>query len=609
MANPKRITVLDEQTANQIAAGEVVERPASIVKELVENAIDAGSRRITVELGDGGVSLIRIIDDGSGIRADEVSLAVCRHATSKISQAADLAHLATLGFRGEALPSIAAVSRLEIRTRTPDSPGGVALVSTGGTTRSESEAGCPVGTRVTVTDLFYNTPARRAFLKSPATEGAYASDILTRLALAHPEIAFQLLNNGHLTLQTTGNGRQIEVIGAIYGKEIARRMLSVEYRGEQMGLSGWVSPPVISRASRNTFSFFVNQRYIRSKVLSDALLEAYHTLLPLHRFPIAVLNLEMDPAAVDVNVHPAKMEVRFHAENSVYGQVLQAVRDALRAGNLIPEVRRPAGPGLPSANFGTPAPEQTRLPAPPSAPKPGGASPVPADARTPDPTSWAAEPSAPEPAAQEAALAYRELPAEPASAAFPDLTVIGQILNTYLVAHSPEGLYVVDQHAAQERINYERMLASRSRAEQYSQPLLVPVVLEMTPPEKEILRDHLDRFAAAGFQLEPFGGSTWLLRQVPTVLVGVSLERVMHEILAALLQPPHLPRQSQLLEDMIIMAACKASIKANERLNQGEAESLLRQLAATEQPYTCPHGRPTLITFTAAELEKQFKRV
>jgi len=604
-ASEQRIIVLDPTTANKIAAGEVVERPASVVKELLENSIDAGSRRIGVEVEDGGLGLIRVTDDGIGINANDAPLAFQRHATSKITAAEDLNALTTLGFRGEALPSIAAVSRLEMKTKTPADLAGTIVRLEGGKLISSGEAGCPTGTTVTVRDLFYNTPARREFLKSPVTEGAYVSDLVTRLALAYPEISFRFINGGQLVFHSPGNGQQIDVINSVYGKDIARRMLPVDYRAENITVTGFVSPPAVNRANRSAFSLFVNRRYVQSKTGSEAVLEAYHTLLPLHRFPVVVLNITVPPDSVDVNIHPAKTEVRFHAEAGIYAQLLAAIRAALSGGSLIPSVpqliRRSSPAPVRQTDFreydAAFSGRSSAVQFPPPEDK------VPTKATEPAPSVTASDEMWREAEAEYAPSA------QPATQAdFPELTVIGQAHNTYIIAQSEEGIFLIDQHAAQERVNYERMMRENA-GRPASQSLLVPVLLDLTLQEKTLLREYLPVFERLGFGLEPFGGNSYLLRSLPVIFTANQGEGVIQAVLADLLARDRTLRVSTIREEAIIQAACKASVKANERLSKGEAESLLRQLAGTANPYTCPHGRPTVLSFSLPELEKQFKRI
>lgn len=600
----KAITVLDPATAGKIAAGEVVERPSSVIKELLENSIDAGSRRIGVEIEDGGLSLIRVTDDGAGVSESEAELAFQRHATSKITAVDDLSSLTTLGFRGEALPSIAAVSRLEMKTRTTGSLAGTVVCLDGGRLLSRGEAGCPIGTSITVRDLFFNTPARREFLKSPTTEAAYVSDLVTRLALAYPEISFRLLNGGQLVFHSPGSDRQIDVVNAVYGKEIARRMLPVEYRAENITITGFVSPPAVNRANRSAFSLFVNRRYVQSKTGSNAVLEAYRTLLPIHRFPIVILNIALPPDSVDVNIHPAKTEVRFHAAAGVFTHLLAAVRSALSGASLIPSVsqliRKSNSPSLHQTDFR----EYNRN----FAGRGTVGSFPPPDAETEAAEEEAIISGTKAEVWLESKAVYSSSPDQCAQSRFPELTVIGQAHNTYIMAQSEDGIFLIDQHAAQERINYEKLMRKNS-SPAVSQSLLVPVLLELTLQEKAILREYLPVFEQLGFGLEPFGGNSYLLRSLPVIFTPNQGEGIIQSVLADLLLHDRIPRANEFRAETLIQAACKAAVKANERLTKGEAESLLQQLAASDNPYTCPHGRPTVLSFTLAELEKQFKRI
>ncbi|MGI5838304.1 MAG: DNA mismatch repair endonuclease MutL [bacterium] len=598
----RRIIVLDLATANKIAAGEVVERPASVVKELVENAIDAGSRRIGVEISDGGISLIRVTDDGAGLGETEAELAFQRHATSKIITVDDLAGLTTLGFRGEALPSIAAVSRLEMKTKTPGSLAGTVIRLAGGEIVSKGEVGCPAGTSVTVEDLFFNTPARREFLKSPAVESANISDLVTRFALAYPEISFRFVSGGQLAFHSPGNGRLRDVINAVYGKDIARRMLPLEYRGGDVVVTGFTGPPALNRANRSAFSLFVNRRYVQSRTGSEAIMEAYRTMLPLHRYPIVIMNIAVPPDTIDVNVHPAKTEVRFHDENGVFTHIRAAVRNALAGASLAP----PAASLLRKSGAATTEQKDFReydrafsgrsgtvpFPTPELSQKNG-------ESESPALTAKAAW--------REQEADYAPAPETGSKSRFPELSVIGQIHNTYIVAQSEDGVYLIDQHAAQERVNYERLMREDD-GRTVSQQLLVPVLLELTLQEKSLLDEYFPALERLGFGLEPFGGNSYLLRSLPVIFTPNQGEGVVQTVLDELLSRDRVPRTKELREEALIQAACKASVKAKERMTPGEAENLLRQLAATDNPFSCPHGRPTVLSFTLTDLEKQFKR-
>lgn len=679
------IQVLDEQLANRIAAGEVVERPASVVKELAENAIDAGATAIDIAVEEGGLASIRVRDNGAGIAADDLETAFQRHATSKIRTDRDLLRIASLGFRGEALPSIAAVSRVTCLSCADGSGLGRKITLEGGGIRSVEQAAAPQGTEIIVRDLFFNTPARLKYMKTIQTELGHVSDCVNRLALAHPEIAFTLTHNGNTLLRTTGGGDRLQVIAAIYGTSAARQMLPAAGETADYRLTGYLSKPELTRANRAGMTTIVNGRYIRSFVLNQAILEAYHTLLPVGRYPLVVLEIGMHPGLVDVNVHPAKMEVRFSKEPELRKFIESALREALgraahipaapeakprqavvqerlQFGPAVPRERHAGGAGRPPGHAaGSDSPVERAAgtggrPADRAAGRDGYAAarggreaPVPRDAAErlyAPPGAKAADAQA----AREAAAA-REYAAgrtasgpvteiyaaaAPSSAAeqsaggldsaappenaadsasrdagrgFPELSWIGQLHGTYIVAQSEDGLYLIDQHAAHERINYEYYLRKYADPPQVSQPLIVPLTLEFTPGEAETIRGRLDAFAAAGVELEPFGGSAFLVRACPEWLPQGREREIIEEMAEWILAEKKTIDIGKLRERAAIMTACKASIKANDRMTREEGEALLARLAACGQPYTCPHGRPILVHFSTYQLEKMFKRV
>jgi DNA mismatch repair protein MutL len=579
------IKILSEQVAARIAAGEVIERPASVVKELVENAIDAGATEIKVESREGGRRLIRVIDNGCGIPADEVELAFQRHATSKLSSVEDLEHITTLGFRGEALPSIAAVAHVTMVTRSRDEAAGSLIRLEGGEVVRRERRGMAPGTVVTVEHLFYNTPARLKFLKTVATEAGHIYALVTRYAMAYPELRFSLVNDGRLIFQSMGTGQVRDVLAQVYGLETASALLAVE-GGEaegpggrwSVGLEGLVSPPSVHRGSRRDISLFVNRRWIHDRSLNYAVTEAYRTLLPVGRFPLVVLFLTMDPAAVDVNVHPAKAEVRFREADAVFAAVQRAVRRTLLDQAPMPVVGqrvRAGGPVWPRHEWGErhrPPPGQAALEI----------------QRTAD-----VEPG-------------REGEGVPGGR-LPMLRVVGQVAQAYIVAEGPEGLYLIDQHAAHERVLYEQLQAARASQKNISQQLLEPQTVELSPEQAGVLAEDLPLLTELGFVLEHFGGNTYLLRAVPAILQGKdpagALVAVVDEMLAG-----NVPLGAE-REARLIASVCKqGAIKAGQTLSMAEMQALVQQLEATSAPRTCPHGRPTMIHLSAEFLAREFGR-
>lgn len=653
MAN---IHVLDEHIANQIAAGEVVERPASVVKELVENAIDAGSTRIDVHVEEGGLTLIRVSDDGSGIAAEDCATAFERHATSKIHAGRDLFRIRSLGFRGEALPSIGAVAKVECITSTNRSGLGRRIVVEGGKLIANEEAAAQQGTTIAVRDLFYNTPARLKYMKTIQTELGHISDYMYRLALAHPRIAFTLKHNGNTLLQTMGNDDLLQAVAAVYGSATARGMIEVRHETMDYRVHGYVGRPETTRANRHGMSFIVNGRYIRNYALAGALLKAYHTLLPINRFPLAVLHIQMEPELVDVNVHPSKLEVRFSKEAELVDMLRKAVVKGLESVALIPS---PANSGSLRTEaslsvkpvvqetldlYAVSRPRESGL----AAPQPPRFSPTdqpptkqaverfmrglkPVDSadhrsgRTPDHLSRGATsvPSGmptearPESSAADAPEAQADAAVDAPSGSFadepksrlPKMHVIGQLHGTYIVAQNETGMFLIDQHAAHERIQYEYYLRKFAQPVQASQELLLAMTMEFTPSESEVLKERLHLFAEAGVYLEPFGGHTFKVTSYPHWLPSGEEELIIREMAEWIVSEKKAPDIGKLREKSAILCSCKASIKANDRQSKEQIERLLDQLREANNPFTCPHGRPIVVSFSTYELEKMFKRV
>jgi DNA mismatch repair protein MutL len=589
------IRVLPTDVAAKIAAGEVVERPASVVKELVENSIDAEATDIRIEVRQGGRRLVRVADNGCGIPPAEVELAFARHATSKLTSVDDLTHIATLGFRGEALASIAAVSHLTMLTHVADEPAGSYLRLEGGALVGREGRGCPVGTVVTVENLFYNVPARLKFLRSETTERRHIDQLITRYAMAYPKLRFSVTHNGRLTFQSTGSGQLYDVLIKVYGLEAAEQMLPIhgppasesdddeatqpETRAQEPQVSGYVSIPAMHRANRDHLTFFINGRWVRDRMLAYAVTQAYHTLLPVGRHPLAVLRVDMDPSEVDVNVHPTKSEVKFLHSDRVFATVQKAVRRTLLDQAPIPEIGSRPGQWT-AADWER---RQTLM----------------AAGREHLPVQLALD-------AQRTGDFPPLVPAPQSEERMPPLRVLGQVARTYIIAEGPAGLYLIDQHAAHERILYEQFMAQQEQVA--SQTLLEPMTLELPPDQAGVMEEQLPVLSSLGFAIEPFGGNTYLLRAVPTVLVGADLRQALAGI-ADELAEGHMPPLDREREKRVIASVCKqAAIKAGQVLSDEELRELVRQLEATAMPRTCPHGRPTMIHLSQTQLEREFGR-
>jgi DNA mismatch repair protein MutL len=578
------IIILDESVANKIAAGEVIERPASVVKELMENSIDAGASSITVEVADGGRRLIRVTDDGCGMSKQDAVLSLQRHATSKIHTAEDLAAISTLGFRGEALPSIATVSVFEMITAHTGAAAGVRLSAQGGTITELAEAGAPAGTQVAVANLFFNVPARLKFLRSDATEYARIADAVTRYALAFPHLGLRLLHNGRETFDRPAGQDLSAAVLAIYGRQVLEALVPVEFSQPDFAVTGLISSPELTRSTRQAEHFFVNRRPIQSRILLRALEQVYRGALPSGRFPIAVLLLDMDPQAVDVNVHPAKAEVRFARESEVYRSVLQAAREALE--------RKMAGASVAPASTPAAAPGATTL-------------------RQPLRTHAQGRPSAQVRHSISASvpMAQAPLPVQPKAAEVgpAGLTALGQWRNTYIVADSPEGLVLVNQHRAHERVLYEQFERAAASGQPQRQHLVAPLTLHFSPAEAAVLEKNLDQFSKLGFELEPFGSGTLLLRAVPAPLAKLDPESLVHDLAEDLLATPAAARTDP-MSALLAGLACHSAVRAGDPLSREEMDRLLSELAQTSQPFACPHGAPLLITFPQGELDRKFLR-
>lgn len=581
------IQILPPDVTAQIAAGEVVERPASVVKELLENALDAGARVITIEVEGGGRRLIRIADDGSGIPAAEVELAFARHATSKLRRADDLDHITTLGFRGEALASIAAVAHVTLTTAARGEAMGTRIRVEGGELVSRERIGAPAGTIVTVENLFFNVPARFKFLKAETTERSHIDGLVTRYALAYPDRRFRLFHDGRKTFEGGGSGSLYDVAIEVYGLDTAREMLRVHGEHQGITVSGYVTPPHITRANRGQITLFVNGRWIQDQRLTHAVVQAYHTLLQVGRYPMGVVLIALPPEDVDVNIHPTKAEVRFRDADGAFSAVQKAVRGALIAGAPIPEAQAPGTPVTAArapvpwspwqaADDIPPGAVQTRFPA-------GGPG---------------ASPPVPEALDEGGGRLGEKLPI---------LRLIGQVGATYLIAEGPEGLYLIDQHAAHERVLYEQFMAERAQHAVSSQALLETVAVEVPPDRAAPLETQLPLLNALGFSVEHFGGHSFLVRAVPAAFARQDPAALLNAI-ADELETGRAPLEREVERRLIVRVCKQAAVKAGQVLTAAEMQELLTRLEACQSPRTCPHGRPTVIHFSAGRLAHEFGR-
>ncbi|MGN9195188.1 DNA mismatch repair endonuclease MutL [Blautia massiliensis (ex Liu et al. 2021)] len=702
----KKIAVLDQNTIDKIAAGEVVERPSSVVKELVENAIDAGATAITVEITDGGKKLIRITDNGSGMDAEQVPLAFLRHATSKIEKVEDLTHIASLGFRGEALSSIAAVSQVELITKTPSGISGTRYVIEGGKEQSLEEMGAPEGTTFLIRNLFYNTPARSKFLKSDMTEAGYINTLMEQLVLSHPEISFKYIQNRQVKLSSSGNYSVKDVIYSVYGREIAKALLDVSYENDFMKIEGFVGKPEISRGNRTFENYYINGRYVKNKIITKAIEDGYKGLVMQHKFPFVSLRIEMDGNDLDVNVHPAKREVRFARETEVYTAIYETVRKVLTHRELIPQVsvgkdeptyrteqikpgnipepfevkRRQEMYGHPNrtaniASHAAPTASEVRSTAPvPSIPynKPTNGTASYGSAETAHNSSassadkykrvdslrenpvYESQPFTKEEeemfsgtlkdgrnenSATETAD-YEMISEKPAESAPPEVDnepiksqeqeppkqlelfeerllapesrsrhrLIGQLFDTYWLVQFEDNFYIIDQHAAHEKVYYERFVKQFQSQNIQSQYVSPPLIVSLSLEEENLLKANKKYFRDFGFEIEPFGGREYSISAVPSSLLGMTEEELFLEML------DHLTADGskdafEIFASRLATMACKAAVKGNHSMSPQEADKLIDELLTLENPYNCPHGRPTIIAMSKTEIEKKFKRI
>ncbi|MBC5687791.1 DNA mismatch repair endonuclease MutL [Mediterraneibacter sp. NSJ-55] len=656
------IQILNQITIDKIAAGEVIERPASIVKELVENAIDAGASLVTIEIKDGGISFIRITDNGSGIERADVRNAFLRHSTSKIQNVEDLAYISSLGFRGEALSSIAAVTQTELITKTKEEMNGTRYVIEGGQEKLLEDTGAPNGTTFLIRQLFYNVPARRKFLKTPMTEAGHIQDLLMHLALSHPEVCFQFINNGQEKLRTSGNGKLKDVIYQIYGRDVAANLLDIDFEKGGIHITGYLGKPVITRGNRNFENFFVNGRYVKSSMISKSVEDAYKDFVMQHKFPFVVLHFHVNGEEVDVNVHPTKMELRFQKQQEVYSAVFEGVHRKLLEPELIQKVALSKTPVSESPFLLRPQTVQEKK------------EPISEETKTPPVldedyfirkmkervTAYHQRSSSAEISGREALLnpdvqkerimesvrqaKEKELQTvrecgdyhtdaeassgeqKPLSAIKPqqldlfeenllkreikaEYTLIGQVFDTYWLVEFQDNLYIIDQHAAHERVLYERTLKNMKDREFTSQYLSPPIILSLSMQEEALLKENIERFQRIGFEIEPFGGEEYAVRAVPDNLFGIAKKELLLEMLDDLADGLKTEMTPDLIDEKVASMSCKAAVKGNNRLSAQEMDTLIGELLTLDNPYHCPHGRPTIIAMSRRELEKKFKRI
>lgn len=638
------IKVLDQETINQIAAGEVVERPSSVVKEIVENAIDACATAITVEIKEGGLSFIRVTDNGCGICKKEISTAFLRHATSKLRTADDLLSIASLGFRGEALASIAAVAQVEMITKTKGTLTGIRYEIHGGEEIAMEEIGCPEGTTLLIRNLFYNTPARKKFLKTAMTEGSYIQELVMRLAMSKPHIAMQLIVNGQSKLSTTGNGKLKDVIYQIYGRDVTANLIEIDAMDAHMKITGYIGKPFVNKGNRSFENYFVNGRFMKNSVITKAIEEAYKTFVMVHKFPFTALSIELEPSLLDINVHPTKMEMRYGESDKLYHFVYKVVRDALLQKELIPTVtpdtaketaaKRVAEikenlakpriepfektrieqvkkvveqPKQIVAEVSTPKPVMQPVPKPVEPSVPLKHEP-PMQEKVKIPVSEVAE----EPVRYEAPVPKKEVYEQETllltEEAKPKHRLIGQLFKTYCLIEYENQLFIMDQHAAHEKVMYERLMKKFHNSEIFSQQLMPPMVVTLSPAEADALDRNLNTFEIMGFAVEPFGGNEYVIRAVPEDIFGVPAKEVFTALIASLSDDSGAVTEELFVTKLSTMA-CKAAIKGNHSLTDREITALVDELMTLENPYNCPHGRPTIIKMSQTEIEKKFKRI
>ncbi len=664
------IQLLDQATINQIAAGEVIDRPSSVVKELLENAIDAKATAITVEIKDGGISFIRITDNGCGIEKDQVRKAFLRHATSKLHTIDDLLDIGSLGFRGEALSSIAAIAQVELISKPPEAMLGISYQIEDGEEKSLTQIGAPDGTTILVRNLFYHVPARKKFLKTAATEGNYINQLMENMAMLRPDISMRFINGGQNKLYTSGNGRLKDLIYTIYGREISSNVLEINYECPLFAVTGYIGKPIISRGNRTFENYYINGRFVKSRLIAAAIEQAYKPFMMQHRYPFTVLHIKIKPDLIDVNVHPAKMEVRFQQENEIYELLAGAIENTLRGKEFIPDVsddgkaekkvqekqklpepfeqRRlqamkeiiPPPPAehktqneqKPSAEHKTQS--EQKLPRNEEQPK------VPSKLSEPvceykaekkqtikdSDSKWESASGIHKRIGQDVSQTVNQMPTQPeqklekpeqqtlftepllSEKARIHHRLIGQLFDTYWLIQYGNQLYIMDQHAAHEKVNYERLMEAYRKKERITQFVSPPMVISLTRAEEAILEEFKSEFERIGFTIEPYGGREYAISEIPANLYGINEKELFLEMLSDLedrgsMQP------SELIASKLASMSCKAAIKGGQKISLQEADALVSQLLTLENPYACPHGRPTIITMTKYELEKKFKRI
>lgn len=664
------IQLLDQATINQIAAGEVIDRPSSVVKELLENAIDAKATAITVEIKDGGISFIRITDNGCGIEKDQVRKAFLRHATSKLHTIDDLLDIGSLGFRGEALSSIAAIAQVELISKPPEAMLGISYQIEDGEEKSLTQIGAPDGTTILVRNLFYHVPARKKFLKTAATEGNYINQLMENMAMLRPDISMRFINGGQNKLYTSGNGRLKDLIYTIYGREISSNVLEINYECPLFAVTGYIGKPIISRGNRTFENYYINGRFVKSRLIAAAIEQAYKPFMMQHRYPFTVLHIKIKPELIDVNVHPAKMEVRFQQENEIYELLAGAIENTLRGKEFIPDV---SDDGKAEKNVQEkqklPEPfEQRRLQAmkeiipPPPAEhktqneqKPSAEHKTQSEQKLPrneeqpkvpsklsepvceykaekkqtikdSDSKWESASGIHKRIGQDVSQTVNQMPTQPeqklekpeqqtlftepllSEKARIHHRLIGQLFDTYWLIQYGNQLYIMDQHAAHEKVNYERLMETYRKKERITQFVSPPMVISLTRAEEAILEEFKSEFERIGFTIEPYGGREYAISEIPANLYGINEKELFLEMLSDLedrgsMQP------SELIASKLASMSCKAAIKGGQKISFQEADALVSQLLTLENPYACPHGRPTIITMTKYELEKKFKRI
>lgn len=683
------IQVLDQETINKIAAGEVIERPSSVVKELVENAIDAKATAITIEIKDGGISMVRITDNGSGIEGDEIAKAFLRHSTSKIRSVEDLLNVSSLGFRGEALSSIAAVAQIELITKTTDSFTGCRYVIEGGKEVSLEEVGAPDGTTFIVRNLFYNTPVRRKFLKTAQTEAGYVSSLIEHLALSHPDVSFRFINNNQNRLHTSGNMNLKDIIYSVYGRDITKNLIEMNYKTQDIEITGFIGRPLICRGNRGYENYYINGRYIKSGIITKAIEEAYKGYIMPHNYPFTAMHLKINPAILDVNVHPTKMELRFSKNDYVYNFVLDSVRSALKSGDLAPEVsletkadrlyaaKANVSYGAKNETAGQPpAQGEQQLIRSEQQPVRSEQTPV-QQAQVERQSAQGEQP----PIKQEPTLPFEDVlqqdkipriqfqsqaqsqpqPSRPGRVSQPqsskperlpepyeikrsgEMTVrdnerlyriknseenrqismfntplmnvdnkqkyriIGQLFETYWLIEFEDKFYIMDQHAAHEKILFEKTMKCLNERRMDSQMIMPPVVLELNMAQEQVLKTNIEAFTRMGFEIEEFGGNAYKVTGIPASLPDIDLKQLLIDILDGLTE--EYKKDLDIITERVASMSCKAAVKGNNKMSFAEAHELIEELMEAENPYNCPHGRPTLIMMSKYEIEKKFKRI